>query len=792
MRRPGIGSTLVLLAALALAPAVEAAGRGEPGEVTAVRVELRDRFADLLVLTHLDLDIDGVFDTWARVYVLDEEVEKLRRLGFIVNDLAEEPPPPPSMPFGPPPQYHTYETLTQALQTVAADHPNLVRVFSIGQSVQGRELWVVKITDNPDVEEDEPEVRYVAAMHGDEVVGKEMCVYLIDLLTDSYGSDPRITSLVDSTEIWILPSMNPDGTALARRYNAGNVDLNRNFPDQFTNPVDTPAGRAPETQHVMNWAGTHSAVLSANFHGGTLVANYAYDGTASGASVYSATPDDSLFVSLARTYADANPPMFASNSDSSYDRGICNGADWYNIRGGMQDWNYVWRGSKDLTLEISTVKWPAASQLPTFWDENRESMLRYLERVHAGIRGVVTDAVTGLPVAAKARVVGNVRLGFTDPQVGDYHRLLLPGRYDLEFEATGYATRQVRDVVVQPASPATRLDVALTPLAVDLQPVSARVLDGGNGLLDPGEESDLAVTLRNFGATASSISSEIVPTTWHASATRPGASYPNLAPGASGESLAPHHRVLVSPSTPPGHKLGFALRWTSAEGTGTSAPIFLPAGATTCTTVASTDVPKGIFDRQTISSTLAIPSNVEISDVDVRVDLVHPYIGDLHVKVVSPSGTPVTLHARSGGSADDIHAWYDDDLAPYEPLSRLRGESSSGTWTLQVNDGVPFNTGSLSGWSVRACGRPFEAATPEMRLREVARTPGGARLSWWPYPGMTSYRVYRSTAPVPRASFVDVTGEDTNPADTAFEDATAAPLVLWLVTGVGPAGEGPK
>ena len=131
-------------------------------------------------------------------------------------------------------------------------------------------------------------------------------------------------------------------------------------------------------------------------------------------------------------------------------------------------------------------------------------MLAYLERVHAGVRGQVTDAVTGLPVAAEVRVAGNPLASYADPDVGDFHRPLLPGRYDLEISGTGYATQLVPGVVVQNGSPATRVDVALSPLAVDLVPVNHQVLDGagGDGFLAPGESSDLAVTLRDVAEAA--------------------------------------------------------------------------------------------------------------------------------------------------------------------------------------------------------------------------------------------------------------------------------------------------
>lgn len=772
------------------------AGQGEPGPVYPIEIRLADRIADLRLLAEMRVDVDAVFGDRARAYVVAEEEEKLALLGFDLARIPDEVAPAVGGETGglaPRPTYHTYATLTSELQSIAQAHPEITRLFSAGKSVQGRDLWIMKITDDPGVEEDEPEVRYLAAMHGDEVVGKENCVNFINLLVDGYGVDPRITSLVNEAEIWILPSMNPDGTELRQRYNVNGYDLNRDFPDQFEDPVDSPAGRQPETAAVMNWGYSHSPVLSANFHGGTVVANYPYDGTANHASVYHATPDDPLFVSLARTYADRNPSMLGSNSDPSYNNGICNGADWYVVYGGLQDWGYVWHGNNEITMEISQAKWPAADQLPTFWDQNREAMLAYLERVFEGVRGVVTDDDTGAPVGAVVRVGGISHDVYTDPELGDFHRMLLAGRYDLEVSATGYVAALIRDVDVPPGGEVRR-DVRLRPLATSLQPVSHRVLDGvsGNGQLDAGESADLAVTLRNLGAAATDVAASIEPTGWYGSVTRASATYPDLSPGASGESSAPHHGVALASDTPVGHKAGFVARWSSDQGFGTSDPFFVETGTPTCTTVDSTDVPKAVLDRKTASSTLAFQLDGETSDVRVRVDIDHTYIGDLTVTVLSPSGIPVVLHNRTGGSMDDILGWYGTDLAPAEPLSRLRGEASAGTWTLKVNDGVPSNQGSVLGWSLEVCGRSFESTTPEMRFADLSRTAEGVRLRWWPYPGLTSYRVYRSDSPANRADFGDVTSQDPDPTDLEFLDASTSGTLFWLVTGVGPAGEGPR
>jgi subtilisin-like proprotein convertase family protein len=794
--------TAALLAILGAGSLAEAAGRGEAGKVEPVRVELRDRLADLKLFEGLDLDVDGVFGEWARLYVLPEEAEKLEAMGYALSSLdpgheGVGDVGGTRLPGVVPSTYHTYETLTAELQQIAADHPAIVRLYSIGTSVQGRTLWMVKVTRNPDLEEDEPEVRYIAAMHGDEVVGKEMCVNLLNLLTDSYGSDPRITALVDTTEIWLLPSMNPDGTAMTQRYNAGGIDLNRNFPDQFVDASDTTTGRATETARVMEWGWAHATNLSANFHGGALVANYPFDGTATAESIYSLAPDDAMLRSVSRSYADANGPLSLSNSDPSWDRGICNGADWYHVTGGMQDWNYVWRGDHEITLEISNIKWPSGSTLPQFWEDNRESMLRFFERAQEGVRGRIRNATTGAPLKAAVRVSGfNVSGSSTwsDPDLGDYHKLLLPGRYDLEVSATGYASAYLRDVVV-PGGPAVRRDVFLQPLATNLQPTAYQVRDLADGELSPGEGSDFQVTLKNFGQGASGITGVLQAVGFDAVVDRASTGYPSMPGGGSGSSLSPYHHVIAAAGAPSGRKAGFVVRWTSSTSSGTTEPVWVPLGAATCTTVASSDVPRAVGDHQTVESTLAFPSDLEISSIDVYVDLLHTYIGDVHVSVRSPSGTPVALHSRSGGSSDNILGWYDDTLFPAEALHRVRGEHAAGTWRLRVEDGVPSNTGNLRNWSVKVCGRPFDPGTPEIRLRDFAKAGTDMAMTWWAPPGLTSYKVYRSTSPVVRGDFVEVTAGDPDPTDARFAeplDEGVEGIEYYLVTGVGPNGEGPR
>jgi len=345
----------------------------------------------------------------------------------------------------------TWDEYVAQMQQIAASHPNICRLVSIGRSVQGRDLWFMKISRNPDVEEDEPEFKYSSSMHGDEVTGMQMCMRLINLLTDSYGIDPTLTSYVDNMEIWICPHANPDGYAAGTRYNAHGVDLNRNYPDPVTDPHDDPTGREPETQLFMYFGYAHRFILSANYHGGALVVNYPWD------CQQAYTPDNQMILDWSLGYSYRNSPMWNS---PYFTHGVTIGWAWYIVNGGMQDWCYNWRSDIDVTIEVSETKWPNWSEMDQFWANNKDSMLWYMARSLVGIRGVVTDAQSGAPLSATADVTQVGKAIKTDPDVGDFHRMLEPGTYTLQVSAFGYQTQMIPGVVVVDG-PAVRRDVQL-------------------------------------------------------------------------------------------------------------------------------------------------------------------------------------------------------------------------------------------------------------------------------------------------------------------------------------------
>jgi hypothetical protein len=346
-----------------------------------------------------------------------------------------------------------YDEIGPLLQAWEDAYPGICERHDLGLSTLGRHLWAFRITDNITDQEAEPEFKYISTMHGDEIIGTTLTMMLIEEMLTNYGTDEQITRLIDEVDIWFVPLMNPDGydRSPRRRSNANGVDLNRNFP--AFGEEDSTEGREIETALIMDWMAQHSFTLSANFHAGSTVVNYPFDNEDTGSRF---TPDDGLFIYVSEEYSRHNDPMW----NGAFYHGITNGADWYFIWGGMQDWNYLFRGCNAVTIELSDTKQPPADWIPVYWDFNRDSMLAYMDTVLLGVRGIVSDGASRAPLPATISVVGRDHDIFTDPDVGDYHRMLLPGVYDVRYEADGLDTVVLQGVEVFDGD-ATIVDVAL-------------------------------------------------------------------------------------------------------------------------------------------------------------------------------------------------------------------------------------------------------------------------------------------------------------------------------------------
>ncbi len=408
-----------------------------------------DSPTELAELTKL-ISIDNVIDDEVFAYANDEQwamflekgydYEILPHPGTLLEDPKMSYDRDGMRDWDSYPTFEAYETMMYAF---ASDHPSLCRIVNAGYSVEGRAILFAVISDNVNTEEDEPEVMYTGTMHGDETTGYIMTLRMIDSLLTAYGSDSLVTRMVDSCEIWINPLANPDGTYAggnssvsgATRYNANSIDINRNFKD--FEDGDHPDGNAwqDETVAMMNLAAAQSFVISGNYHGGAEVFNYPWD------TWSTRHADDNWWDDVGRDFADSAQYYSPSGYMTDQDNGVTNGYDWYTISGGRQDYMNYFHHCREVTLEISSTKLPPASQMPDFWVYLRSSMFNYLEMALYGIRGIVTDQSSGDPVFAMIEVIGHDQDSsqvVTDPDVGDYHRMIEAGTYDLIYSAVGY------------------------------------------------------------------------------------------------------------------------------------------------------------------------------------------------------------------------------------------------------------------------------------------------------------------------------------------------------------------
>jgi hypothetical protein len=362
--------------------------------------------------------------------------------------------------------YPTYQAYLDLMYGFAQDYPALCRIVDAGTTVGGRKILFAVISDNVLQREAEPRMMYTSTMHGDETVGYVLMLRLIDSLLAGYGSNTRITNLVNQGEIWINPNANPDGTYYsgnttvsgARRYNQNGYDLNRNFPDPNGNQYSNQPLQ-PETSLMMNLGLQERFHLVANFHGGAEVVNYPWD------HKYDLHADDAWYQTISRAYASSAQDNSPAGYLDDLNDGITNGAQWYVTTGNRQDWtNYCARG-REVTIEISSTKNPAASTLPDFWSYNYDALLGYLEQGLYGIHGLVTDA-WGNPLPATISVNNhddNLTYVESTADIGSFYRYLSPGSYDLTISCNGYEDITVEDLIVSSAS-STPLEVVFGEL----------------------------------------------------------------------------------------------------------------------------------------------------------------------------------------------------------------------------------------------------------------------------------------------------------------------------------------
>ncbi len=365
-------------------------------------------------------------------------------------------------------RYPTWDVLQEMMLSFANNYPDICRLDTIGFSEEGRALLVVKISDNVNLDETEPEFFLSGQMHGDELVSYILPLRMIDYLLSNYGNNDQVDNLVNNLELWINPLSNPDGTygdsetdvSGATRYNANGVDLNRNFPDP--NGSWNPDGNetAAENLAMMNFAAERHFVMAANSHSGAEVVNYPWD------SWEELHADDDWLYETSRKYADT----VHANSPSGYftlmNDGITNGYAWYTTDGSRQDYFNYYENCREVTLEWSDPKLLDAEELPDHWNYNRNALLNYFAEALEGVHGIVTDSITDEPLFAEVFIEGHDERNtqvYSELPNGDYYRLLSVGEWSLTYSAEGYKSKTITVNLSQDER--IDLDVQLVPLS---------------------------------------------------------------------------------------------------------------------------------------------------------------------------------------------------------------------------------------------------------------------------------------------------------------------------------------
>jgi len=360
-----------------------------------------------LLKLNIDITYQDKHAEYIDCFVDSSQLKRMEILGFsseiIISDMkAFAQKLRDSNYFDP---FHSYEEIVSEIHQLATDYPDIIKIQNIGQSWEGRDIWAMKISDNVAIEEEnEAEALFMANIHDREMITPEVIMYFMHWLIDNYNVDPRATFLVNNRQIWLLPTINPDGRVyvftgdinnpwssenpIAWRknkqdnnnnnvfdYDYDGVDLNRNFgymwgldagssPDPWDNTYRGPLPFSePESQVIKNFVESHHFVTSLSYHsyGRWWIFPWGYT------TINPDTPDHLQFVALAESCTAYNGYTPANGDDFSY-----------LVSGDTDDWLYGEQTTKNkifaFTPEVGSSSegyfWPDTILIPKLVEEN--------------------------------------------------------------------------------------------------------------------------------------------------------------------------------------------------------------------------------------------------------------------------------------------------------------------------------------------------------------------------------------------------------------------------------------
>jgi len=384
------------------------------------------------------------------------------------------------------PRYHTFSNIAYELDSIASHYSHIVKLDTIGYSTNdSMAIFAMKISDNPAIDEDEPEILYVACHHAEEVLGIEICMYMINDLITGYQLDPRITEWIDEREIWFVPLLNPEGHSVVtqaidttwRKNKRDNnhsgffevaydgVDLNRNYDFYWTSGGSTDPSseyyRGPYFWSEKEVRALRDLCLSRNF---SFCITYHSARTGLGEVVY--------YPWRAAGYYSPDYPFIREIADT-LSKTIVNevGNGHYvalpgiGVDGRARNWIYGVCGTYCYCVEVCTTTIIPGSMVDDVCQRNIVGAYYLLDRINgSGIAGCVYDSLTGEPLHAEIVIDGfydpTLPPRMSDKLYGRFSRMLNDGSYDIEIHKDGYESKYLHDIIVGPNT-MTKFDVFL-------------------------------------------------------------------------------------------------------------------------------------------------------------------------------------------------------------------------------------------------------------------------------------------------------------------------------------------
>lgn len=312
----------------------------------------------------------------------------------IVRNPADEFPIPENWEYGSMGGFYTYDQVMEKLDFMAATWPNLITqkqaINPLQPSIEGRPIWYVKISDNPNETEDEPQVLYTSLIHAREGIGVQQMIYYMLWLLENYETNPTAKMIVDNTEMFFVPVVNPDGYLYNqqtnpsgggmwrknRRNNGGGtfgVDINRNFGYKWgydnngssgSPSSETYRGTAgfsePETDNLRQFAEAHNFKIALNYHSYSNLLLYPWGWTDV------PCPDDAIFAAHAALMTRDNNYTTGPGSTTIYPTN--GGSDDY-MYGDTENKNAIFAYTPELG-SFSDGFWPSINRIIPLCQEN--------------------------------------------------------------------------------------------------------------------------------------------------------------------------------------------------------------------------------------------------------------------------------------------------------------------------------------------------------------------------------------------------------------------------------------